>query len=186
VPAGAVGLARALGNDSFEADAARAIEERARVGVYMLRIADDALASADERAQPRLPLDERQALQLLAIEAEQIKDEVHERALRLLARERVLQHLKARPPVGKHDRHFAVDQCVRCRQLTRGGDDIGKRCRPVFAVAADQGDASAANAAADAIAVVLNFVQPPGAGGWFSDQRGELRCVVGMRHGKRQ
>jgi hypothetical protein len=96
----AIWLVAPLRHDAFKSRAAGLPEERLTVAFDVLGETDAAgAATADELLQHRLPFFERKALQVLAVQAEQIEHEVHERAA-AARRARVLQRLKAGSAIG--------------------------------------------------------------------------------------
>ena len=77
-----VGFRRSLGDDAFEAEPARLLEERAPVALDMVGVADAArLAPADQRFEPCLAIDERQGLHPFSVETQQIEDEIDQRSV---------------------------------------------------------------------------------------------------------
>src|SRR4030095_7539486 len=54
--------------------------------------------------------------------------------------------------------------------------------RPVLAGAADETRPLLVDHTADAVAVVLDLVEPAISAGWFASERRELRLVLGMGH----
>ena len=182
VPSRAIRLIAPLRDDSFEARAARFLEKRVAAAVDVLGEADaPRLPGADQFLQPRFPFVERERVERLAVQTEQIEDEVDERpALAGIAG--VLHRLKARTAIGEDDRRLAVDERIIEPELLHGAGDLRERGGPVVAVARVERHASFADACANAIAVVLNFVEPLVAGRRRRDERRQLGHVVGVRH----
>src|SRR4030095_5191276 len=116
-------------------------------------------AVANECLQQHLPFFEQAALEVLAVEPKQIENEVDERAASSAAR-RVLQRLKAGSAVGQYDGDFSVNQRIVEPEGADHIGDFGKGGGPVVAVACVERHASFADACTDAIAVVLNLVEP--------------------------
>src|SRR5439155_85610 len=110
-----------------------------------------------------------------------VPNEERAEALARAAVERILQRLKTRAPVRQHHADFAVEQ--RALDAERGGGlrDFTEPRRPVVPVAADEGCAPALDGAADAVAVVFQFVEPLGTVGRLLDQLCELRPIVHAR-----
>jgi len=79
VAAWAVGQVAALGDDAFEAKPARLLEKRPALSLDMIHVADaPALPPAHQDAEPRLPLFERQPIEALALQSQQIEHEINE------------------------------------------------------------------------------------------------------------
>ena len=79
--------------------------------------------AADEPQQFLLAVFERQPVHIRPFEMEKIEDEIDEPAARGAA-ERILQRLKARPPVGQDDRHFAVEERFARSQFPDGARNL--------------------------------------------------------------
>ncbi len=182
VTSGAVWLIAAFRNDPFEAAAARLREERVTVALDVLGKADGPrFLRANELLQPRLPLLQHQLLERLAVQAQQIEDEVDERST-FGGIAGILHRLKARTAIGQDDCRLAVDERIVEPELPHGVCDFRERGGPVVAVARVERHTAPADARADPIAVVLNFVEPFVAGRRRGDERRQLRHVVGVWH----
>src|SRR4030095_4716187 len=116
-------------------------------------------AAANKFLQQRFPSFEWTALQVFAVEAEEIEDEVDERAS-ASATCRVLQRLKAGSAVGQHDGCLSVNQRIVESECADRVCDFGKGGGPVVAVARVERHASFADARTDSLVVVLNLVEP--------------------------
>ena len=183
VAASAVRQITALGDDAFEAKLAGLREERFALSFDMIRVADaPALRPAHQRAEPSLPLLERQVVQAFAFETEQIEHEIDERRARPPSGDHLLQVLKARAAVGQHHGHLAVDQRVARAEPDGSVADLGERSGPVPTAAADERRAAALDAAADPVAVELDLMEPLVARGRRRHERGKLRAVLTVHH----
>ncbi len=128
----------------------------------------------EQPLEPPLALFEGKAREVLAVEVQQVEDEVDELP-GALAGEQPLQRLEARAPVGHQDGDLAVEQRLVDRQALRLGDNGREALGPVVAMPAQEPDLAAVDAAADAVAVELDLVQPALAGRCALHERGELR-----------
>jgi len=182
VPSRVVRQIAALRHDALEPETAHLGEERRPVADDVLGELQDAVGatvcrrrpssrrrrasmrrfswpSREEAREDRFPALEREARDVLAVEVEEIEDEVDERRTRAAA-EGVLQILEARPAVGSHARDLAVEDCVSHPEASYGIDDLGKARRAVVAGTADEAHVAVVDETADAVPVVLELVQP--------------------------
>jgi len=170
VPSRVVRQIAALRHDALEPETAHLGEERRPVADDVLGELQDAVGatvchrrasrpSREEAREDRFPALEREARDVLAVEVEEIEDEVDECRTRAAA-EGVLQILEARPAVGSHARDLAVEDCVSHPEASYGIDDLGKARRAVVAGTADEAHVAVVDETADAVPVVLELVQP--------------------------
>src|SRR5207244_682013 len=158
----------------LEPQAAGAREELPTVANDVLRVAEAARRfRAEQVGEPRLPLLERQRGDVLAVDVEEVGPEVGE--LSVARAGRVLQGLKARAAVRQQHRHLAVEERAPDGELAGCRRHLREVVRPVLAVPADERDRPPVDAAADAVAVELELVQPVVAFGRRVDERRELR-----------
>jgi hypothetical protein len=118
------------------------------------------LPAADQRQESSLPRLERQAIDALAVEAEQVEREVDQARAWRAAPRGPLHRFEVRPPVGLQHDELAVDDGAAHGELSGGVNDLGEPARPVLTVAADEPDPAAVDQAADAVPIQLDFVQP--------------------------
>ncbi len=176
VAAGRIRQPAAFRHDTLEPETARRREECRAAADDVVREADDA-AAWHEPGETRLAFLERQARHILAVQVQQVEDDVHEPSRR--RGEGVLQRLEARAAVGEHDRDLAVEEDAAGCEAERGCAHLGETVRPVLAVAADQSNGGTVAEAADPISIVLDLVQPFVAGRRRADQPRQLRRVDG-------
>src|SRR4030095_5863462 len=135
MPSCAIRLVAPFGHDAFESRAARLREERLTAALDVLGETDAAgAAAADKFLQHCLPFFERKGFRVLAVQTEEIEDEVDERAA-VVSGSRVLQRLKAGSTIGQHDGYLAVNQRIVEAEFADRVRDFGKRGGPVVAVA---------------------------------------------------
>ena len=178
---GLIRLVAPLRHDALEPETAGVLEGGASASLDVAGVTNPAAGAFSDHARERgFPRVERLRHEIAAVEVQQIEDEVDE-ALPRAAAERILQRLKTRAPVRQHHADFAVEQ--RALDAERGGGlrDFRELRRPVVPVAADEGCAPALDGAADAVAVVFQFVEPLGTVGRLLDQLCELRPIVHAR-----
>ena len=97
----------------------------------------------EQRLQSGLPRLEREAIDALTVQVNQIEGEVHESLARWTAGYGLLHRLEAAAAVRKHHDQFAVDQRVLHAECADRFGDLGKLRRPVESFSADQTDAAA-------------------------------------------
>ncbi|GAO05602.1 hypothetical protein PSR1_04516 [Anaeromyxobacter sp. PSR-1] len=175
VPPGPVGRVGALRDDPLQAEAARLPEHLGARRVHVRRVPEHLAARAEQAAQRVLALEQRPPGEVLAVEPEQVEDEVGERAAP--AGERLLERLEAGPAAGQHRGHLAVEQRAPRRQRLGGARHLGELRGPVVAAPAPQRGAPALQRAADPVAVVLRLVHPALARRRRRHERRELGAV---------
>ena len=165
--AGDVGCGGALGDDAFGVELAGLAEDGGAVGFDVLAEADVVVGALARRAaRSGFALEERKVAQVVAVEVEEIEDEVGEGLFGCLP--------ERRPA----DRRSWWCRCRRGRRLRRRGWQISAgrvatwvgdglhAVRPVEAGAGEELDVGAGLAGLDAVAVELQFVEPAVGGGW--------------------
>ena len=180
--AAAVGRVGALGYGAFQSQRTRLLEKfRARAGHVD---AETHLACClwNEGAQETFSITQGHALQVVAVEVEQVEDEV-DQSLALRIGQRVLQCLEAGPTAFIDDGDFAIEPCGFEAELAHGLGDAIQRSGPFLAVSREHRHLALVDAAEHAVAVELDFMQPFIAGRNGVDQRGEHRRKRGRQLG---
>ena len=88
-----------------------------------------------------------------------LKDEV-DQTLARASRKWILQRLRARLAIGQHDGNLTVEQGRLHGQLHGSGDDLWELARPIILPTALQAHPPTLDVATDAIAVILQLVEP--------------------------
>ena len=115
------------------------LEELAALSDDVVCVADaPGLPAADQRAEARLALLERQLSKRLAVEAQQIEHEVDERVARGLPGAAFCSAWKLVRPSGRSITTSPSISASRARRSSAALATSGKRGRPVVAVAADE------------------------------------------------
>src|SRR5207248_3417891 len=148
----------ALGHDPFEPLLLRRLEQRLAV-VEHLGEADCAVAPVEQLLEPPAALGQRQVDQRLALELEQVEDEVDERCPGLA----LLHRREARPALLVERANLAVEHAV--RRLQRFRDllcHLREALRQVVALSAGERRLCLGHAREGAEAVPLDLEQPAG------------------------
>jgi hypothetical protein len=124
--------------------------------------------------QPRLALDQRQRGHVLAVEMQQIENEIHQPG-RVAGVRRGLDHAEGRDAVREGAAQFAVGIGLARIERRHGFGDGRIFVRPVEAGAGQQLHSAAVEPRMHAVAVELDFVQPLAAFRRRVDQLCELR-----------
>jgi len=179
---GPIGPVASLRDDALGAVPACLGEHARPVSDDVIRVAEDITHGLEEIPQAVLALLERQPAHVRAVEMEQIEDELDQLAVAHRRSEGVLQCLEAGTPVGQYDGDLAVEQRGADPEALRRIADGGESRRPILAATAQQTHPSV-DAAADAVAIVLELVQPPITGRRLRDQGGQLGKEVSGQYG---
>ncbi len=200
-PAG-VRVAGALGDHALEPLQAGLGEDVAAEPLDVVAVAHHAvhgLAAAPEQLlQPALALHQRQRAQVLAVLEQQVEGDVGE-VPRLPLLDEPLQAAEVADAARVEDHDLAVQPGAVGGERLEGLGDLGEPRRPVQLVAREQAHAGPVHAGGDAVAVVLDLVQPAVALRRLLDQRreaeghgggdagaGVLRAAVTLRAGIRR
>ena len=159
-PARAIGRRRLLGDDAFEAKPAGVPEHRIAVARDVVAVAQAAGVAGvgQQLGQRRLARAERRLAQVEAVEIEQV--EGIEQHVAAAALQRVDQHGEARHAGRRLHHHLAVDDRDLGRHLGQRGHDDGEALGPVEPLPAEQFYPAVLEMGLQAIAVVLDLVQP--------------------------
>src|ERR1700674_5637888 len=144
---------------------------RARAG-YVDAEAHPACCLWNEGAQEAFSITQGHPLQVVAVEVEQVEDEV-DQALALRIGQRVLQRLEAVPTAVIDDGDFAIEPRRLKAELADSLGDAVQRSGPLLAVSREHRHLALVDAAEHAVAVEFDFMQPFIAGGNGVDQRAE-------------
>src|SRR2546426_2265934 len=161
-PAGDVGPVGTLGNDSLETAAARA-------AIEFPAVAHDVVAVAEHPTLPNpggknpferlLSFQQRDAGQVVPVAMQDIEDEKSKTPF-VTPPQCVLKRLKPRAPVGLDDCNLAVQHGALDGKRRRSFGDAFEALRPVTACARQERCAPPFQATEEAIAVVLDLVNP--------------------------
>ena len=153
----AIGRVRALAHHALEPGFARLLEELGAVPAHVIAEAQRVGRCLEEAPQHLLALLEPHAAEVPAVEVQQVEGEVDERHGCVAA---ALERLEARRAVRQHGGHLAVDERRPGRQPAHGARDLRKLLGPVLPVARDEPHLALLDAGHDAVAVVLDLVEP--------------------------
>jgi len=134
----------------------------------------------EQALEHRLALEQRSARQVLAVEMQEIEDEIHELVRRVMIGRR-LHGGKGRQAVRADRTEFAVE--IGLPDLAAAERRRGRPVAvgPVQPGAREQAHVAAVNPRVDAVAVELDLMDPPVAGGRLVPQKGELRLDEGRQ-----
>ncbi len=173
--AGAIGRVRPFRHDAFEPQGARARQEGAPRSLHMIGI-DKAWRDGFAREQlgeAGLALQERRPAPILAVELEQIEQEIADRRVRAV--DMLLQRFEVRDARRQHEGHFAVDQRVAAGEFGERPGHGREPHGPVEPAAAEQRDLGAHLPPDDTVAVEFHLMQPAFAVRHLVIEGGELR-----------
>ena len=174
--AGPVRLVAALGDRALDLVVAGLRKEIGATADLMVAVADHVRPIVRHDLGERLlALLQRKAGEIEAVEIEQIEGEEHE----IVGRARgdpVLQIGKIRRAVGRQRDQLAIDQRAGDRQCGQRARQRREFRSPIEPVAGDQPCFALLDARQQAIAVILDLVQPFRAVRRGVDESGELRC----------
>ena len=162
----------ALADDAFESHFARLRQHlRSTRGERRRKTQGRARIQLSQRALERVPaLDERQRAQVPSVEKWRIEQEIKRGAFSF-AGERALQGRKARAPARIENADLAIEPGRTQSERGKIARDVRKARRPVESLARAEPDRALVDARHNAIAVVLDLVQPPVIGRRGIDQR---------------
>ncbi|OPZ05743.1 MAG: hypothetical protein BWZ08_02421 [candidate division BRC1 bacterium ADurb.BinA292] len=150
-----------LADDALQTEAAGVVEDFVAAAAHMIAEADAALPPGADQQPPHelLALELPRAPQIVSIQVQQVEDVIAQLGLFPLAG-KVLQLLKAADALFIEDDHFAVEQRVVDLKLPQRRRNRFEPGGPVLPVAREEPRATVLEARQDAVAVVLDFVQP--------------------------
>ena len=159
VPAAAraIGTIGALAHDTLEPGFPRLLEELGPLAAHVVAEAQGGGRRFEEAPQHLLAFLEPHLPEVPAVEVEEVESEIDERRPCVGT---ALESLEARRPVGQHRRHLAVEECRARGQTAEGAGDLRELLRPVLPVAGNEPHVPLVDPGDDAIAVVLDLVEP--------------------------
>ncbi len=156
-----IGCAGPLAHDPLEAGLEHTLEELTALSAHVIAEPQGGGRRYEEPPQDLLALVEPHLPEVPAVEVQEVEGEIDERRPSLGA---ALQGLEARRPVRQHRGDLAVEERRPRRQAADGAGDLRELLRPVLPVAGDEPHLPLVDSRHDAIAVVLDLVEPVVAG----------------------